>query len=145
MSRGAKLNAMVARHTPEHIAGRLTFIQAMLEAHYDADEGYALVARLTDVGGYMAESGKLKADAEWAQRIYCPFKASSLADEFTGFYNLAVDKVSPCLFELGEFNYQKALHDLTKILDNFKRCIDLQLWDAGYEFWADNNKGIFTI
>lgn len=78
----------------------------------------------------------------WQGALY---KQSNFADEFTGFYNLAVDKVSPCLFELGEFNYQKALHDLTKILDNFKRCIDLQLWDAGYEFWADNNKGIFTI
>jgi hypothetical protein len=37
----------------------------MLEAHYNADEGHALVDRLTDIGGYMAESGKLKADAEW--------------------------------------------------------------------------------
>lgn len=78
----------------------------------------------------------------WQGALY---KQSNFADEFTGFYNLAVDKVSPCLYELGEFNYQKALSDLTKILDNFKRCLDLQLWDAGYEFWADNNKGIFTI
>lgn len=52
-------------HPLDHILQRLEFIQTVLEAHYDADEGYALVARLTDVGGYMAESGKLKADAEW--------------------------------------------------------------------------------
>lgn len=70
---------------------------------------------------------------------------SNYADEFTGFYNLAIDKVSPAVFQLGEFNFQKALSELSNLVDNFKRCIDLNLWDSGYEFWAENNKGIFTI
>ena len=52
-------------HPIDHILQRLEFLQTMLEAHYNADEGHALVDRLTDIGGYMAESGKLKADAEF--------------------------------------------------------------------------------
>lgn len=53
------------RHTLGHIAERLQFIQTILEAQYDADEGHSLVSRLTEVGAYMAEAGKLKADAEF--------------------------------------------------------------------------------
>lgn len=78
----------------------------------------------------------------WQGALY---KQSQFCDEFTGFYNLAIDKTSPAVYELGEFNYMKALGEITKMLDSFKRCIDLQLWDSGYEFWAENSKGIFTI
>ena len=52
-------------HSIEHIQERLEFIQRFLEAQYDSDEGNLIHDRLTELGAYMAESGKLKADAEY--------------------------------------------------------------------------------
>jgi len=52
-------------HTIEHIEERLTFIQSILDAQYDSDDGNLLSQRITEVGAYMAEAGKLKADAEF--------------------------------------------------------------------------------
>ncbi|HRH83616.1 MAG TPA: hypothetical protein PK210_05200 [Bacteroidia bacterium] len=52
-------------HTFDHIATRLQEIQNVLEAEYDGDEGNVLMDRLTKISTYMAESGKLKADAEY--------------------------------------------------------------------------------
>lgn len=78
----------------------------------------------------------------WQGALYLQ---SEFADEFTGFYNLAIDNVSPCVFYLGDYSLQKALGELKKVIDEFKRCIDLQQWDSGYEFWAENSRGIFTI
>lgn len=94
-----------------------------------------------------ASPEKIKRSAIYDQWHWqgCLYRQSEFADEFTGFYNLAVDKTSPCVFELGDFSYQKALAELTHIINEFKRCVDLQLWDSGYEFWAENNKGIFKI
>lgn len=51
-------------HSIEHIQQRLDFIQGILEAHYDSDDGNILSTRLQEVGAYMAEAGKLKADSE---------------------------------------------------------------------------------
>jgi hypothetical protein len=52
-------------HSIEHIKERLTVIQSILEAHYDSDDGHLLNQRLTEISAYMAESGKLKADAKF--------------------------------------------------------------------------------
>lgn len=52
-------------HPLTHIETRLDFIQSYLEAQYDGDDGNILSQRLQEVGAYMAESGKLKADAEY--------------------------------------------------------------------------------
>lgn len=52
-------------HTVDHIKTRLEFMQGYLEAHYDSDDGHMLSARLQELGAYMAESGKLKADMEF--------------------------------------------------------------------------------
>lgn len=52
-------------HTVEHIKERLEFMQGYLESHYDSDDGHMLSNRLQELGAYMAESGKLKADMEF--------------------------------------------------------------------------------
>lgn len=52
-------------HTVEHIKTRLEFMQGYLESHYDSDDGHILSNRLQELGAYMAESGKLKADMEF--------------------------------------------------------------------------------
>jgi len=52
-------------HTVEHIKTRLEFMQGYLESHYDSDDGHMLSNRLQELGAYMAESGKLKADMEF--------------------------------------------------------------------------------
>lgn len=57
--------SLMTPHTIDHIRTRLTFIQSYLEAQYDHDEGHAIAARLTEVSAYMAESGKLLADAKY--------------------------------------------------------------------------------
>lgn len=50
-------------HPLTHIKTRLDFIQDYLEAQYDGDDGNIIAARLQELMAYMAESGKLKADA----------------------------------------------------------------------------------
>ncbi len=55
-------------HSITHIKERLTFIQGILEATYDNDDGNILSNRLTEIGAYMAEAGKLKGDAEFHYR-----------------------------------------------------------------------------
>lgn len=52
-------------HPIEHIKERLEFIQEILEAHYDGEEGDIVSGRLQQISTYMAESGKLKADADY--------------------------------------------------------------------------------
>lgn len=51
-------------HPIEHIQTRLDFIQTVLESNY-IEEGAIIVDRLTAMGAYMAEAGKLLADAEF--------------------------------------------------------------------------------
>ncbi|MEP7198027.1 MAG: hypothetical protein ABI851_16025 [Saprospiraceae bacterium] len=52
-------------HTQEHITERLDTIQGILEAEYAGDEGHIVNERLQQIATYMAESGKLKADADF--------------------------------------------------------------------------------
>ena len=52
-------------HPIQHIKERLEIIQAVLESHYDGDDGGLLSSRLTEVSAYMAEAGKLKSDANY--------------------------------------------------------------------------------
>lgn len=52
-------------HPLEHILQRLEFIQTVLESPYSAEEGNILNQRMQDVAIYMAEAGKLKADAQF--------------------------------------------------------------------------------
>jgi len=52
-------------HSIDHIKQRYEHIQNILEAHYDTDDGNIISNRLQEVGAYMAESGKLKGDAEY--------------------------------------------------------------------------------
>jgi len=52
-------------HTIEHIEERLNFIQSVLESPYSSEDGNLLNSRMHDVSIYMAEAGKLKADAQW--------------------------------------------------------------------------------
>lgn len=53
------------KHSIEHIEERLQFIQTVLESDYDQDDGNILNSRMQLIGAYMAEAGKLKADAEY--------------------------------------------------------------------------------
>jgi hypothetical protein len=50
---------------PEAIAQELQTYQDYLQQEYRSDNGAEVVARIDTLGGYMARSGKLKADAEW--------------------------------------------------------------------------------
>jgi hypothetical protein len=52
-------------HDSMHITARLEAIQTVLEAAYDGDDGHVIMSRLTLVSAYMAESGKLLADAQY--------------------------------------------------------------------------------
>lgn len=52
-------------HSKEHIENRLNELQQFLEAQYDSEEGHLIMDRLGIASAYMAESGKLKADADW--------------------------------------------------------------------------------
>lgn len=52
-------------HPLDHILQRLEFIQTVLESPYSAEEGNILNQRMQDVSIYMAEAGKLKADAQF--------------------------------------------------------------------------------
>lgn len=70
---------------------------------------------------------------------------SPIADEFTQFYNLCVDKISPAIYELSESSKQIAYSQLKTLTDEFKRCTDEGSWDCGYEFFSNNLRGIFTI
>ncbi len=51
--------------TIEQIENRLNEIQGTLIAPYEFDNGHIIMSRLNDLAAYMAESGKLKADAEY--------------------------------------------------------------------------------
>lgn len=55
-------------HPIEHIKERIEFIQSVLVAHYDTDDGNIISNRLQEIGAYMAEAGKLKGDAEYHYR-----------------------------------------------------------------------------
>lgn len=59
---------MLQIHSIEHIETRLSEIEVILEQGYDTDDGGLLVQRLSLIGAYMAESGKLKGDAEYHMR-----------------------------------------------------------------------------
>lgn len=52
-------------HSIDHIETRLNHIQEILEGHYDSDDGNILNKRMQDIAIYMAEAGKLKADAQF--------------------------------------------------------------------------------
>lgn len=55
-------------HPIGHIQSRLEFIQLVLESDYASDDGNMISDRLAELGAYMAEAGKLKADAEFHYR-----------------------------------------------------------------------------
>ena len=50
---------------PDLIHKELEEMQSFLEAEYSADNGAQVQDRFDSLGGYMARSGKLKADAEY--------------------------------------------------------------------------------
>lgn len=52
-------------HSIEHITERLEAIQSILEGQYDSDQGHLINERITLISTLLAESGKLKADAEF--------------------------------------------------------------------------------
>ncbi|MCC6256213.1 MAG: PD-(D/E)XK nuclease-like domain-containing protein [Ignavibacteriaceae bacterium] len=66
-------------------------------------------------------------------------------DEFMTFYNIAVDLESVTVLNYSSEAKEAGFNQLQKLTDNFKKCIDGNLWDSGYEFWADNQKGMYTI
>jgi len=49
----------------ESIEAELITYQGYLQEEYRSDMGEEVVARMDTIAGYMARSGKLKADAEW--------------------------------------------------------------------------------
>ncbi|HNB31669.1 MAG TPA: hypothetical protein PLD32_13210 [Saprospiraceae bacterium] len=52
-------------HSKEHIENRLNELQQFSEGQYDNAEGSIIMDRLGIASAYLAESGKLKADADW--------------------------------------------------------------------------------
>lgn len=83
-------------------------------------------------------------DSKWHWQAFI-YLQSKDCDEFTGYYNLAIDKISPAIYEIGFANLEQAKFEIHAMLDHWKRCIDTQAWDSGYEFFCENNKGIFSI
>jgi len=83
-------------------------------------------------------------DAKWDWQAVI-YLASKDCDEFTGFYNLCIDKTSPAIYEIGYASQQLAKNEIHAMLEHWKRCIDTQAWSSGYEFFCENNRGIFSI
>lgn len=55
-------------HSIDHIETRLAAMQIILESDYDSDNASIVNDRITEIGRLMAESGTLKASADWHHR-----------------------------------------------------------------------------
>lgn len=66
-------------------------------------------------------------------------------DDFAAFYNIAVDLESVTVVSYSSETKEKSYNELLRLTDAFKRCVDGNLWESGYEFWCENEKGIYTI
>ncbi len=78
----------------------------------------------------------------WQQFLY------KQAPDVGGFYdsfNLLTDGAGIALCKLEWSLLQQAEAELTKLLDAFKMCQENNLWHMNFEFWADRERGYFSI
>ena len=79
----------------------------------------------------------------WQQYLY--LQSPDIAEYYTA-YNLLVDgNMGIALFEVSWNRLQKAKAELESLLEKFKMCTENNLWHQNYEFWANNQKGIYII
>lgn len=88
---------------------------------------------------------KYKLESEkyhWQHFLYSQSKhVASWMDNF----NLLIDdNMGISLLKVSKLLIHKADEEVTKLLDQFKMCIENDLWDMNYEFWS-NGKGYFEI
>lgn len=70
---------------------------------------------------------------------------SHAIDEFSTFYNIAVDLESVTVLSYSADSKEKAYKELIRLTEAYKRCLDGNLWESGYEFWSDSEKGIYIV
>ena len=79
----------------------------------------------------------------WQQFLY---RQSEFVHPYYSAYNLLIDNdMGMSLLKIDHNQLSLAESELIKVINKFKLCIDQNMWDMNYEFWADNEKGYFAL
>lgn len=79
----------------------------------------------------------------WQQFLY---RQSEVIHPYYSAFNLMIDaEMGMSLLKIEPNQLFLAESELEKVISKFKLCIEENMWDMNYEFWADNEKGYFTL